>query len=136
MDVRTCRDCKRIFNYLSGPILCPACKEKLEDKFQVVKKYIEEHRGASMPEVAEECDVDIQQIRRWLREERLELTEGSSIMLECESCGALIRCGKFCDKCRADMANNLNSLIHENKATQATLYKKKENSSARMRFLQ
>lgn len=136
MDVRTCRDCKRIFNYLSGPILCPACKEKLEDKFQVVKKYIEEHRGASMPEVAEECDVDIQQIRRWLREERLELTEGSSIMLECESCGALIRCGKFCDKCRADMADNLNSLIHENKATHATLYKKKENSSARMRFLQ
>ena len=30
MDVRTCRGCRRIFNYVSGPMLCPACKQALE----------------------------------------------------------------------------------------------------------
>ena len=40
MDVRTCKSCKRIFNYLSGPIMCPACIEKLEEKFKEVKDYI------------------------------------------------------------------------------------------------
>lgn len=134
MDVRTCRGCKKLFNYLSGPLLCPACREALEEKFQEVKQYIEEHRGASMQDVAQECDVEVGQIRQWLKEERLELMEGSMIMLECESCGTLIRSGKFCDKCRNAMANNLQSLIKNNKATQPTLYTK--DKGAKMRFLQ
>lgn len=134
MDVRTCKSCKRIFNYLSGPTICPGCKEKLEEKFQVVKAYIEEHRGASMQEVSEECDVEVSQIRQWLREERLELMEGSAIMLSCESCGAPIRSGRFCDKCRSALANNFQSMIKGNAPTEPTLYKKNKDS-AKMRFL-
>ena len=134
MDVRTCRSCKKIFNYLSGPALCPGCKEKLEEKFQEVKQYIEGHQGASMQEVSEECDVEINQIRQWLREERLEITEGSAMMLSCESCGALIRSGKFCDKCRDALANNFQSLMKGNAPSEPTLYKKSKDS-AKMRFL-
>lgn len=135
MDVRTCRKCKKIFNYLTGPILCPACREALEQKFQEVKKYIQEHRGVNMQEVADVCEVDMQQIRQWLREERLELAEDSAIVLACESCGCAIRSGRFCDKCRNAMANNLQSLIQNNKPTESTLYRK-EKDNARMRFLQ
>lgn len=134
MDVRTCRVCKRIFNYLSGPNICPGCKESLEAKFQEVKAYIEEHRGAGMQEVSEECDVEVSQIRQWLREERLELMEGSAIMLSCESCGAPIRCGRFCDKCRNALANNFQSLMKGNEPTEPTLYKKNKDG-AKMRFL-
>lgn len=134
MDVRTCRGCKKIFNYLTGPILCPACREALEEKFQVVKKYVMEHKGAGMQEVAEECEVEVQQIRQWLREERLELTEGSAIVLTCESCGGPIRSGRFCDKCKNSMANNFQSLVKENKPTESTLYKK-DKENPRMRFL-
>lgn len=131
MDVRTCRGCRRIFNYVSGPMLCPACKQALEEKFQEVKAYIEEHKGSTLPVIAEECDVDVQQIRQWLREERLELSTESGAVLECESCGAPIRSGKFCDKCRNSMANNLQSLIKTNKAAEPTLYKR--DTGAKMR---
>ena len=31
MDVRSCRNCGRLFNYLQGPPICPACRKKLED---------------------------------------------------------------------------------------------------------
>ncbi len=134
MDVRTCRSCKRIFNYLSGPTICPGCREKLEQKFQEVKAYIEEHRGASMQEVSEECEVEVSQIRQWLREERLELMEGSAIMLSCESCGLAIRCGRFCDKCRAALANNFQNIARGNKPVDQTLYKKNRDS-AKMRYL-
>lgn len=135
MDVRTCKSCKRIFNYLTGPSICPSCKDKLEGKFQEVKAYIEEHRGATMQEVAEECDVEVSQIRQWLREERLELMEGSAIMLSCDSCGTAIRSGKFCDKCRGAMANNFQNLMKSNKPTEPTLYKKNTDGGAKMRFL-
>ena len=62
MNVRNCRGCGRIFNYLAGPHLCPVCREKLEEKFQEVKEYIKQNKGVGIPEVAESCDVDINQI--------------------------------------------------------------------------
>ena len=43
MELMNCRNCKKLFNYIAGEKLCPACKEKLEEKFQKVKKYIEEN---------------------------------------------------------------------------------------------
>ena len=42
MELMNCRNCKKLFNYIAGEKLCPACKERLEEKFQEVKKYIEE----------------------------------------------------------------------------------------------
>lgn len=31
MEVRACRECRRLFNYLAGDYSCPACKNNLED---------------------------------------------------------------------------------------------------------
>lgn len=105
--------CGHIFNYVAGPFLCPHCREKMEAKFQEVKEYIRNNPGVSIQDVSENCDVEPSQIQQWLREERLELTEGSSILLNCEKCGAPIRSGRFCEKCKYDMAMDLQlSLIH------------------------
>lgn len=134
MDIRTCKSCKKIFNYLSGPILCPSCKEELENKFQEVKAYIDEHPGVGINEVSEECDVEPGQIRQWLREERLQLAEGSGIMLACESCGKMIRSGKFCEDCRVALTNNFQDLVRGKEPTNQTLYKKQA-KNAKMRFL-
>ena len=75
MNVRNCRKCGRIFNYVLGPIMCPKCREDQEAKFQEVKKYVQEHHGADIIEVSEECDVDPGQIRQWIREERLQFAD-------------------------------------------------------------
>ena len=71
MEVRSCSKCKRLFNYLSGPSICPGCKAQLEEKFQEVKEYIRENPSQGVTEVAEATDVSPKQIRRWIREERL-----------------------------------------------------------------
>ncbi|MCR5478086.1 MAG: flagellar protein [Lachnospiraceae bacterium] len=107
MNARNCRRCGKIFNYVVGMPICPACKEAMEAKFQEVKEYIREHKGVGIQEVAEACDVDPQQIRQWLRDDRLEMTEDSAIMLNCEGCGTPIRSGRFCDKCKAQMLSGL-----------------------------
>ena len=44
MNVRNCRKCGKIFNYVSGLPICPACRDEAEKKFQVVKKFIREIR--------------------------------------------------------------------------------------------
>ena len=136
MNVRNCRNCGRIFNYVVGPILCPACREKMEEKFQEVKEYIRENKGVGIMEVSEACDVDAAQIRQWLREERLEVTEDSAIFLNCESCGAPIRTGKYCDKCKNEVTRGFRDIVSANRAAQNTQQDSNHSGrDAKMRFL-
>lgn len=134
MNVRNCRKCGRLFNYIAGFQTCPACRESLEQKFQEVKAYVREHKGVGINEVAEACDVDPSMIRQWLREERLELAEDSGIMLACEACGALIRCGRYCDKCKNGLVNGFNSVLQGRKPVETT-QPSHRSTDARMRFL-
>ena len=133
MDVRNCRSCGRLFNYVSGPFVCPACREKLEEKFQEVKKYIQENRGSTIAAVAEACEVDANQIRQWIREERLEFAEGS-MELGCEKCGAPITSGRFCAACKASMVNTLND-VYKPATPQQPQRKDNGDGGPKMRFI-
>lgn len=133
MDVRNCRKCRRIFNYVAGPIMCPACREDMEKKFQEVKEYIREHKGAGIQEVAEICEVEVSTIQQWLREERLEVMEGSAMMLNCESCRMPIRSGRYCDKCKYEMATGFKNILKNNQPKKNEKASEKDNP--KMRFL-
>ena len=135
MNVRNCRKCGKIFNYVVGPHLCPACRAALEEDFQRVKEYIRSNPGATVTQVAEECDVEVGQIQQWLREERLEIAEGSAITLHCESCGAAIKSGRYCDKCRRELAMGLAGSVRENTAAKAPSVSEDKRDNGRMRYL-
>lgn len=111
MDVRNCRSCGRLFNYLSGPDICPACKDINEKKFHNVKDYIRENPRASIQEISDENEVTTSQIRQWIREERLQFSDDSMVGIECEKCGNMIRTGRFCESCKNAMANALSESI-------------------------
>lgn len=135
MEVRNCKGCGRLFNYMQGPQLCPACIGDLEDKFQQVKTFLRENPKAPMSVVSEENDVSTKQIRQWVREERLSFTEESQITLECENCGAKILTGRFCSKCKNGLISDLSGAV---KRPTATLVQepKKGSEKDRMRFLE
>lgn len=133
MDVRNCRECGKLFNYIGGDPLCQACLKKMDDKFAQVKEYIYDHPKAGVQEVSEENDVTPAQIRKWIREERLAFSDDSPIGLTCEKCGAIIKTGRFCKKCKDRIVNNLGSLYQEKDA--ATQVKKEYRDKAKMRFL-
>lgn len=135
MNVRNCRKCGRIFNYVAGPLLCPRCREEMEVKFQEVKEYIRNNPGSGIAEVAEACNVPTSQIQQWLREERLELTENSAILLSCESCGAPIRSGKYCERCKYEMTMGFRAAM-DNKKPQEPTRPKDPRDNPRMRYLQ
>lgn len=136
MNVKNCRKCGKIFNYIGGQFICPSCAEAMEAKFQEVKAYIYEHKDiASIPVVAEACNVEPNQIRQWLREERLSIGDDSPLGIECESCGVTIKCGRFCEKCKDDMARGLISAAGLDRKPQQAAAQKAAREAARMRFL-
>lgn len=133
MDVRNCKGCGRLFNYMGGAPICSACQKKLEEKFQEVKVYLEENPNSSVTQVSEAMDVSVKQIKQWIREERLALSTAGADGIMCEQCGAPICSGRFCDKCKAAMVNNLSGVLTKPKEPEV---KKQERDGNRMRFLQ
>lgn len=134
MDVRNCKNCGRLFNYLSGPSICPVCRSEADKKFAQVKEYIRENPGVTIQMVADDNEVSVQQIRQWVREERLEFAENSPVGIECEVCGATIRTGRFCDSCKGRMKNDFSSAIRKPVVKEPEV-KKKNKDRDKMRFL-
>lgn len=133
MEVKNCRGCGRLFNYVSGGyFLCAACMEELEQKFIKVKKYIRENPKATMQQISEENEVTTQQIQRWIREDRLAFSDDSPIGIDCEACGCTIKSGRFCNMCKDVMMKNLNSMY---KRTEKKPTRQDPRDRARMRYL-
>lgn len=131
MEVRTCKQCKRIFNYLTGPTICPTCKDMLEEKFLEVKEYVRDNPKEGINEVAKANDVSVNQIRRWIREERLSFSEDSGIGIDCESCGRMIRSGRLCQSCKDKLLGKVDEMYRVDESYVA----KRHREAARMRFM-
>lgn len=136
MDVKNCRQCGRLYNYIGGSYrnLCPDCISSLEDKFQNVKDYIEEHKNATMQMISEDCEVSVKQIEQWVREERLTFAEDSPIGITCECCGTMIKTGRYCENCKVSMTQKFSSM-YRSQSPQTNQNNRRDNGDTKMRFL-
>ena len=50
-----------------------------------------------------------------VREERLVFSDDSPVGLPCESCGVTIKTGRFCDKCKAELATGFRHAAGQDK---------------------
>ena len=106
-----------------------------ETKDELVKDYIEDNPRADMREISEKCDVSTRQIEQWIREERLSFSDDSPIGIACEVCGATIRTGRYCERCKNDLANRLGGMYGSRSSTVDADKIRERREKARMRFL-
>ena len=61
------------------------------------------------------------------------------MMLTCESCGASIRSGRFCENCKNSVTNGFSQMTNDYNAQKAAALaaqmKKQEKDNAKMRFI-
>lgn len=113
-DVRNCRRCGKIYNYIGGAPICPACKQQDEEDFQRVKEYLYQNRGASVNQVSTDLDISVEKIKRYLKEGRLEITsDEGNLILECENCGKAIKSGRFCPECERQLETGFRSVASQ-----------------------
>ena len=132
MEVATCKTCGRLFNVISRSKICPNCKAALEDKFQDVKKYLDENPNTSIEVLSKECEIPVKQIKDWIREERLAFSEDAQVGLECEGCGKMIRTGRFCEACKAKYINGFSAYTKPKEEPEKKIVK---GQGPQMRFL-
>lgn len=136
MNVQNCRQCGRIFNYVSGAHICPICKQEIEDKFEKVKEYLGENPNASIAAISLENDVTVNQLHQWIREERLIIAKNEANQITCQRCGSLVETGKYCQKCKDEMASAFKTEFNIGKNQNANnTQTKNEQQGSKMRFL-
>ncbi|MGE5614011.1 MAG: MerR family transcriptional regulator [Bacillota bacterium] len=125
-DIRNCRRCGKIYNYIGGPPICSVCRQEEEEDFQRVKKYLYENPGASMTQVSTELDISIEKIKRFLKEGRLEIAnDDGNLVLECENCGKSIKSGRYCDECERILASGFKSVADQMRTDLNRQYREK-----------
>lgn len=129
MDIRNCKICGSMFQYVGNPV-CPNCYRELENKLQEVKKYIDEHERVTVMQVSEELDIPVKQIRRWIQEERLMFAPGVDTGLVCSKCGLPIESGNMCAKCKESLKNAFTEASRQ--AQPRGVYQGERNASATM----
>jgi flagellar operon protein (TIGR03826 family) len=110
MDVRNCRRCGKMYQFM-GSYICMNCVRQDDEDFIKVKEYVLDHHGASPVDVSEATGVEIKTISRFLREGRLE-AEGLELAVDetemvCENCRRPIKSGRFCESCAQDLQRQL-----------------------------
>ncbi|HHW49216.1 MAG TPA: flagellar protein [Clostridiaceae bacterium] len=98
--LEVCARCGRFSEVTGIRKLCPECYIRDDKDFEKIREYLYIHPGAQVFEVSEKLHIPIPQIKRYLREERLEIIEDDNLFLSCESCGKPIRSGILCDNCK------------------------------------
>jgi len=111
MNLGNCSRCGRIFAIaLSGTEVCPACLKESEENYRKIFDYFAARPTATAQEICDSTGIDIKEIYRFVRENRLRLVKVDT-GLKCEKCGGPIFGGKFsgklCDNCRSQLATDL-----------------------------
>ena len=133
MEVKVCKNCKSLFQYITGTQICPKCKKLEEEMFQSVKEYLRQNPGESMNIVSEETKVSVSLIEKFLRQGRLEVSPDSQIALTCEMCGRKITTGRFCSGCKGELKQELSQVRKE--IIGAKKEEENKQDTAKMRFL-
>lgn len=132
-DIVNCRKCGRLMQRTSSKRLCPQCEKALEDKFHEVREYIRDNPDVTIMEVSRELDVSVEQLKQWVREERLLFSKAEGSGIQCVSCGVPIATGKYCAKCKAEMSHTLEN-AYDKKVTLAA-QQPQSSAKGKMRFL-
>ncbi|HEX3030143.1 MAG TPA: hypothetical protein VHT34_12775, partial [Clostridia bacterium] len=103
-----CVRCHHLFDRVGFEEVCPACFPEEEHEFSKIKEYLTVHPGASSNEVMYALNVNLKAIRRYLKEDRLEIVGNNKGFIRCEICGRPLNSGRFCDGCyKEGHASNL-----------------------------
>ncbi len=105
MDVRNCKRCGKIYNYM-GSAVCNNCLQQEQEDFDKIREYLFKNPNSSTAEVSEATGIELKVISRFLKEGRLEadyIRMSDDSALTCEKCGKPVNSGRFCEKCVREM---------------------------------
>ena len=119
-----CPRCGKVFSKVSSPI-CKACEAEEERLFQRVREFLQENKNATVAQVVEATGVSVKRIHKYLKDGKIEATDGMAGILKCSSCGINILSGRMCTACSGEVGQTMSDIVKSNEASKAAAEKKK-----------
>ena len=104
--IDTCHACGKLFPRI-GMRLCVGCSLAEQNRFELVRVFLDEHGGGSVSEIAQTTGVSAADVRRFLEGGRLVAIQGGvGAGGPCTCSGS----GERCVSCRSELGHNLRDL--------------------------
>ncbi len=130
MELKSCRECKKLFKYETGKVVCTQCRKRHEEYLDEIRAYLMDYPNATFKMINEEIGVSIKLIEEFIRDGRLEISSGSPLCLSCSGCGTQITKGRICEDCRQSTLNDVvrvgQEFIKEEKKVSLGMHGKKK----------
>ena len=127
MSLANCSRCGKVFSLVpGGKDVCPACIREEDSNYLKIFHYLSTRPSATAQEIAQATEVDIKEIYRYVRENRLRLVQGDT-GLSCESCGIPISQGKLCENCAKTLSEEIKNDIEKFKQNKPKMSPKANN---------
>lgn len=110
MYAMNCPRCGRVFTKVHAPI-CKDCEKAEGDKYEEVRLFLKENPHSSAQEVSDKCEVSVKRLLHWVREGKLEISEGMGDINHCTKCGRPIKTGRLCERCAKSTANAIAGIV-------------------------
>ncbi len=114
MSMINCEHCGKVFNSSGFFKVCPVCMERDENDFAKIKEYLYERPCSKIFDVSNDLNISVKKIKRYLRENRLEIIEKNNHFLFCEMCGKPIQSGNYCDECYREFHRDFKTIYIDN----------------------
>ncbi len=108
-ELRDCPTCGEFFNYTGIREVCSKCAINEEKMYEEVYRFLRrrENRAATIERIVEATGVTESLLHRWVRKGRLQPAMFPNLGYPCDKCGRLTNKGKLCERCTADIKNDL-----------------------------
>jgi uncharacterized protein len=107
--VINCAACGSFFEAIGFQNVCSNCIEQDKKDFDRIRDYLYIHPRAKIFEVANNLDILVPKIKRYLKDGRLEIIEKNNLFLKCEKCGQPICSGVQCNDCLKQASHDYKS---------------------------
>ncbi|BAQ10165.1 hypothetical protein OXB_1694 [Bacillus sp. OxB-1] len=108
-ELRECPTCGDFFNYTGVRDVCAKCAMDEEKIYEEVYRFLRrrENRAATIERIVEATGCSESLLYKWVRKGRLQPALFPNLGYPCDNCGRLATKGKLCDRCTADIKNEL-----------------------------
>ncbi len=108
MAINNCPICGSLY-VPNGRGMCSHCAEAEDQRFEIVKRYLEDRPDAKLEEIAADTGIDQAAVLRFIRSGRLVARPQDG--LTCERCGQPIETGVVCARCAKEMTMEIRSFV-------------------------
>jgi len=114
MNAQNCPRCGKLFVKVKAPV-CAACEKADEAAFDRVRDYVKENQDSPIKQVSEACEVPVKRILQYVRDGKLEVSQGMQGEVTCSKCGIPINIGRMCEKCAAEVGEAVTGMAVKEK---------------------